>query len=204
MVGREIPLALLLGLIIAMAMVCSCGATFYTVGGLAGWDMSTDLDSWLAGKSFFPGDVLSFQFSSYYDLNEVTKEGYDSCNSTNAIFTSKTGNASIFLTQPSPRFFICGVRLYCLSGLRLQVNTPGDYQQSSSPSGAPPFAPPVVQQPTGGLMPPSQVVPTTSNNNPSFSFSAAASFKATAVPGELVFLWGLWAAGTLSWTGFWL
>ncbi|XP_031503026.1 umecyanin-like [Nymphaea colorata] len=201
MVGSNVPPALLLGVTVAMAMVCSCGATFYLVGGLAGWDMSTYLDSWLVGKTFLPGDILSFQFSSYYDLHEVTKEGYDSCNSSNAIFTSTTGNASIALAQPGPRFFICGVRLYCLSGLKLQVNTLGNGQQSGGPAAAPALAPPVVQQPAGagagGLITPPQV-----NGNPSFSSSAAASVNVGAVLRGLVFLWGQWAVGTLSWISF--
>lgn len=30
----------------------------YTVGDTAGWDISSDLDSWVTGKRFVAGDVL--------------------------------------------------------------------------------------------------------------------------------------------------
>lgn len=36
----------------------TCTATTYMVGDNSGWDISTDLSSWTAGKQFHVGDVL--------------------------------------------------------------------------------------------------------------------------------------------------
>lgn len=52
---------------LGLGLVLTCTATVYTVGDTAGWDISTDLSSWVAGKNFTVGDVLSkfllfFQF----------------------------------------------------------------------------------------------------------------------------------------------
>jgi len=37
----------------------TCSATTYTVGDTSGWDISTNLDTWVADKNFKVGDVLS-------------------------------------------------------------------------------------------------------------------------------------------------
>lgn len=40
------------------ALICNCHATTYMVGDSPGWDISTDLDTWPTGKTFYVGDVL--------------------------------------------------------------------------------------------------------------------------------------------------
>lgn len=45
-----------LGTLICLSVACR--ATMYTVGDTAGWDISSDLDSWVTGKRFVAGDVL--------------------------------------------------------------------------------------------------------------------------------------------------
>jgi len=36
----------------------TCSATTYTVGDSSGWDISTNLDTWIADKMFKVGDAL--------------------------------------------------------------------------------------------------------------------------------------------------
>ncbi|XP_010933589.1 stellacyanin [Elaeis guineensis] len=110
-------------------------ATVYTVGDTAGWDISADFPTWLTGKTFFIGDVLTFQFSQYHTVNEVDKAGYDSCNASNALLSNGNGNISIPLTTGGDKYFICGVRLHCMGGMKLQVSVTTN--QSIAPVSAP-------------------------------------------------------------------
>ncbi|XP_022716248.1 stellacyanin-like [Durio zibethinus] len=106
-------------------------ATTYIVGDTSGWDISTDLDSWASGKRFDVGDVLLFQYSSYHSVNEVTKQSFESCNTTDALGTFSNGNTTITLSNAGDRYFVCGNQLHCLGGMKLQVNVEGDQTSST-------------------------------------------------------------------------
>ncbi|XP_010258753.1 PREDICTED: stellacyanin-like [Nelumbo nucifera] len=119
-----------------LCFLLTCSATLYTVGDSAGWDISSSLDSWTIDKTFKVGDVLLFQYSSYHNVVELTKDNFDGCNVGNPLQISSNGNTSIPLTSPGQRYFACGNKLHCLGGMKLQVNVVGD-QAVSSPAGAP-------------------------------------------------------------------
>lgn len=70
-------------------------------------------------------------------MSEVTKPNFDACNTTNAINTFSNGNTTVTLTKPGTRYFISGNRLYCLGGMKLQVNVQGNNQVSTSSENAP-------------------------------------------------------------------
>ncbi|KAF5456216.1 hypothetical protein F2P56_025721 [Juglans regia] len=122
--------------LVALSLALTCTATTYVVGDNSGWDISTDLDSWTKGKRFVVGDVLLFQFSSSNSLEEVTKENFNNCNTTNVLKSYTNGNTTVTLSKPGPRYFISGNKLYCLGGMKLQVNVE-DNNQEYSPAGAP-------------------------------------------------------------------
>ncbi|XP_009760606.1 mavicyanin-like [Nicotiana tabacum] len=124
---------------VILALAYSCSATNYLVGDNSGWDISTDLDTWLSGKRFIVGDVLLFQFSNYHSVYEVTKENFDRCNTTNALKSSSKGNTTFPLTKPGDSYFICGNRLHCLGGMKLDVNV--EDNGVASPAAAPAPAP---------------------------------------------------------------
>lgn len=124
-----------------------CSATVYIVGDSAGWDISTNLDSWSKDKTFSVGDTLLFQYSQYHSICEATKESYEGCNTTNVLQSSSTGNTSFPLTSPGNRYFFCGHRLHCLGGMKLHVSVPG---VAGSPVGAPSKS----EVPPGGALPP--------------------------------------------------
>lgn len=44
--------------------IMTCSATTYTVGDSSGWDISTNLDTWIADKNFKVGDALG-KYSSF-------------------------------------------------------------------------------------------------------------------------------------------
>lgn len=77
-----------------------------------------------------------FQFSSSNSLEEVTQENFNGCNTTNVLKSYTNGNTTVTLSKPGPRYFISGNKLYCLGGMKLQVNVE-DNNQAYSPAGAP-------------------------------------------------------------------
>ncbi|XP_062164657.1 stellacyanin [Alnus glutinosa] len=121
--------------LVFLSLALTCAATTYVVGGNSGWDISTDLETWKTGKTFYVGDVIVFQFSSSNDLEEVTKENFNKCNTTNVLRSYTNGNTTITLSKPGPRYFISGNKLYCLGGMKLQVNV--ENNQAYSPANAP-------------------------------------------------------------------
>ncbi|EEF51625.1 mavicyanin [Ricinus communis] len=147
----KLPLISFLAFLGLLALTCA--ATTYMVGDTSGWDISTDLPTWAHDKQFLVGDVLLFQYTSSEVVNEVTKEAFDGCNTTNVIRTYTNGNTTVTLTRPGAWYFISGNKLYCLGGMKLQVNVQGT--QASSPVGAPQAQP-------GATLP----QPSSKNNNP--------------------------------------
>lgn len=49
-------------LLVILGLAITCRATLYNVGDSAGWDVSSDLDTWPKGKTFVVGDVLGEYF----------------------------------------------------------------------------------------------------------------------------------------------
>lgn len=65
-------------LVLGLTLTCNIAATTYTVGDNSGWDISTDLDSWVQGKKFVVGDVLSKILIScfiYYNFSVTRGRG---------------------------------------------------------------------------------------------------------------------------------
>ncbi|KAJ4950012.1 hypothetical protein NE237_026844 [Protea cynaroides] len=120
-----------------LSLLITCSATTYMVGDTAGWDLSTDLDSWVKNKTFNVGDVLVFQYSSAYTVNEVTRNNFNGCNVNQPLQTYTGGNSNITLTKPGDRFFVSGNKLYCLGGMKLQVHVNGGQVAASAPGLAP-------------------------------------------------------------------
>ncbi|KAI4320095.1 hypothetical protein MLD38_033609 [Melastoma candidum] len=133
---RQVLFVPAVAILVFFGLYPSCDAATYTVGDTSGWDISTDLDTWPQGKTFYVGDVLVFQYSSSDNLEELSKEYYDNCTTTRPLQSYSNGNTSIPLTRPGPWYFASGNRLYCLGGMKLQVNA-----ESSSQAGSPAEAP---------------------------------------------------------------
>ncbi|MCD9639129.1 hypothetical protein HAX54_023483 [Datura stramonium] len=160
------PLMIFVVLILSL-IICSSSATNYIVGDSSGWDISTDLDTWLVGKRFKVGDVLVFQYSTFHSVSEVTKENFEGCNTSNVLDSSKNGNTSFPLTKPIDRYFVCGNRLHCLGGMKLHVNVENvnGAAAAASPAAA-------AAAPEGGA---SSFSPSSKSKNPSVVPSFALS-----------------------------
>lgn len=84
---------------------------------------------------FFP--IFSvFQYSSSYSVDEVTKQNFDTCNTTKVLANYGNGNTTVPLTRGGDRYFVCGNKLFCLGGMKLHVHVDDD-GKSISPALAP-------------------------------------------------------------------
>ncbi|XP_024640003.1 stellacyanin isoform X2 [Medicago truncatula] len=122
---------LLLSLLFSLATI-TCSATTYIVGDNSGWDISSNLETWVADKNF----KIVFQYSSTYSVDEVTKQNFDTCNTTKVLANYGNGNTTVPLTRAGDRYFVCGNKLYCLGGMKLHVHVEDD-GKSISPNLAP-------------------------------------------------------------------
>ncbi|XP_047306323.1 mavicyanin-like [Impatiens glandulifera] len=149
-----------------LGLTSTCHATTYTVGDNSGWDISTDLDTWSEGKQFVVGDYLNFQYSSTHSVCEVDKDSYDGCNTTDILQSNSDGNTTIPLSEPGDRYFVCGNRLHCFGGMKVQVHIEANNTQSSiSPTSSP----------TGPTSPSSK------SNNPPFVVSNSATITVSGL-----------------------
>ncbi|MBA0761678.1 hypothetical protein Gotri_024292 [Gossypium trilobum] len=148
---------ILLSLLAIFCFALTSHAATYVVGDTSGWDISTDIDSWATNKTFNVGDVLLFQYSSSHSVSEVNKESFETCNTTNSLTTFSNGNTTVTLSNAGKRYFVCGNKLHCLGGMKLQVNVLEDDKKSAT-VGAPEAQP----QPQATIPKPSS-----KTNNPS-------------------------------------
>ncbi|KAF8380596.1 hypothetical protein HHK36_028084 [Tetracentron sinense] len=157
--------------LVSLGFVLTCTATMYTVGDSSGWDISSDIDSWAKGKRFQVGDVLLFLYSSAHSVSEVTKDDFKGCNVANTLGTSSNSNTTISLSTPGQRYFVCGNKLHCLGGMKLQVDVNAD--TATSPASAP--QPSAMEQ--GGPSSTSSFPhPSSKKNNPSAIVPASTGF----------------------------
>jgi len=166
-------IVIVLSVAMAIAMVIPSEATQYTVGGTAGWDASTDFNSWLMNKTFAVGDTLVFQYSSLHSVMVVNKADYDSCQTSNALQSFTDGNTQIKLSKPGSMYFICGTPGHCVGGMKMGVNNiqAATASSPSSPPGA--SASPSKPNPTT----PSTTSPTTPAKQSPVGKSAATSIS---------------------------
>ncbi|KAI3751157.1 hypothetical protein L2E82_22203 [Cichorium intybus] len=168
--------------LIAFGFAITSNASTYVVGDNSGWDISTNLDTWEQDKKFIVGDVLVFQYASTDSVCEVGQQSFQTCNTTNVIKCFSDGNTSIPLTSPGERYFFCGNRLYCYSGMKLDVIV--ERNQSA-----------VAEAPLSGV--PEAESGGSKNNNPSTVVPSTAVF--VRVGSDAIFLGLLGFLGILIW-----
>ncbi|XP_062087155.1 blue copper protein [Humulus lupulus] len=152
--------------------IITCRATTYTVGDTSGWDISSNLDSWTNDKTFNVGDVLVFQYSSTHSVSEVAKENFESCNTTNVLNAYSAGNTTITLKKPGNMYFVCGNKLHCLGGMKIQLNV-RENNQAYAPTASPqatPLDPSDLPNPSSKAN--NNNIPTTSSASTAFSHIA--------------------------------
>ncbi|EER95728.1 uclacyanin 1 [Sorghum bicolor] len=125
--------AAILAVVVALAVQLAAAAD-HPVGGDGSWDASGNgYDAWSAKQTFKQGDTLSFKFASSHDVTEVTKAGYDACSGGSNAVKSYTGtSATVKLSAPGKRYFICSVPGHCAAGMKLEVTVTAPAPSSKS------------------------------------------------------------------------
>ncbi|OMO57787.1 Plastocyanin-like protein [Corchorus olitorius] len=101
--------------------------TTHVVGDELGWLVPPGgplaYATWAAMQTFTVGDVLIFNFTTGdQDVARVTKEAYETCNSTNPITLITTGPANFTLDSIGEYFFIGTMDRRCTLGQKLAIN----------------------------------------------------------------------------------
>jgi len=174
----------LLSVAMAIALVMPCGATQYTVGDKAGWDTTTDFNTWVQGKPFTVGDNLNFQYSSLHSVLEVSKSDYDSCQTGNALQSFNDGNTQIKLSNPGNMYFICGTPGHCTGGMKMAINVQAAAANGGSTAITPSSSPasPSPFDPVSSITPPS---------NSRQTHSSAGTSTSVAVSGIVIIVAGI-------------
>ncbi|KAL1547945.1 uclacyanin 1-like [Salvia divinorum] len=150
-----------LSLVVAAALLQGSSAqTTHIVGDEMGWLVppggEVAYSTWAAAQTFTVGDVLVFNFiASAHNVAEVSKEAFDSCNTTNTISISTTSPTNITLTSVGEKHFLCTFSQHCGLGQKLAINVTA----STAPGPATPPPAPGTQVYTvgdslGWLVPP--------------------------------------------------
>lgn len=125
-----------------LSLINAATAADYVVGNPAGgWDGRTDYKSWAAAQTFAPGDTLTFKYTSYHNVLEVTKDAFEACTTADPISYDNSGSTTIALTAPGTRYFICGAPGHCLGGMKMEVQV-ADRPAPTTPSSPPPLPAP--------------------------------------------------------------
>ncbi|KAF7045762.1 hypothetical protein CFC21_054838 [Triticum aestivum] len=129
-------------LAVAAALLGTASAATYRVGEPSGvWGINTDYARWVADKKFQLGDEIVFKYSpTGHNVVEVTKAGYDSCSTANAINTFNSGNDVVALNATGTRYFICGFTDHCIPDapltMKIVINVASGSSSPSSPTPA--------------------------------------------------------------------
>ncbi|GAB4826514.1 hypothetical protein Ancab_033410 [Ancistrocladus abbreviatus] len=111
-----------------MALVCADrvaeAQVHHVVGDDRGWDTSSDVASWAAGRIFTVGDFIWFTYSAALEniVELGSEEEFDSCNVTNPIKMYTDGLDKVHLEGEGIRYFASGNTESCKKGLKLPVN----------------------------------------------------------------------------------
>ncbi|KAM0869297.1 hypothetical protein ACQ4PT_040784 [Festuca glaucescens] len=117
--------ALVAGLLLLCLLLpaADAAAKTYIVGDDAGWSKNLEA-TWLAGKTFYAGDVLVFKYDKeHHDLVMLGGKGYRRCQVPRHSSKSRvmrTGNDAVTLSRGN-NYFICGEPGHCKNNMKLAV-----------------------------------------------------------------------------------
>ncbi|XP_068647943.1 early nodulin-like protein 13 [Aristolochia californica] len=121
--GRSVSYSLIL----VSLLFCFSEAKDFLVGGKAdGWKVpsssSETLNTWAEANRFNIGDSLVWKIDDEKDsVLQVTREDYQSCNTSNPIASHKDSEVKIKLDRSGPLFFISGLKVNCDKGEKMIV-----------------------------------------------------------------------------------
>jgi len=141
--GSELKYLAVLAITVAALLHSTAAKEIYTVGDEFGWIVPPGghyaYEFWASRYKFSIGDTLEFSFTTgEQDVAKVTKEAFDSCNSTNPIELKTTGPANFTLDTVGEYYFIGTMDKHCELGQKLAINVTSN---SAGPSASPAPAP---------------------------------------------------------------
>ncbi|KAL6226315.1 hypothetical protein ACLB2K_000278 [Fragaria x ananassa] len=137
--GSELKYFTVLAIAVAALLHSTAAVEKHVVGDEFGWIVPPGghyaYEVWASGHKFSVGDILEFNFTTgEHDVAKVTKEAFDSCNSTSPIELKTTGPANFTLDTIGEYYFIGTMDKHCELGQKLAINVTST---TSAPAPAP-------------------------------------------------------------------
>ncbi|CAH8301897.1 unnamed protein product [Eruca vesicaria subsp. sativa] len=160
-------------LLVIIDTVC---AREFVVGGSKGWTVPSDhhlYNQWAEKSRFQISDSLLFVYQPNKDsVLQVTRDGYDSCNTEAAIATFTDGHTSFKLDRSGPYYFISGNKDNCQKNQKLVIIVMADRTTTTS---SPPPSPSVESSPSPSYTGTFEITPAPSQETPGNTASPSAS-----------------------------
>ncbi|KAJ6752052.1 hypothetical protein OIU85_002471 [Salix viminalis] len=141
----------LLWALLACYLFTSSLASNFDVGGKDGWvtNPSESYSNWAQRNRFQVNDSLVFKYNNGSDsVLLVTKDDYNSCNTTNPLKTMNSGSDVFQFDKSGPYFFISGNEDNCEKGQKLIVAVlSAGTRRASAPVSLPPALSPETPSP---------------------------------------------------------
>ncbi|XP_018461851.1 early nodulin-like protein 11 [Raphanus sativus] len=125
--GIIVPVLTLVYLLLTTVSHAASKPRMILVGGYVGsWKVpdspSNTLNHWAEANRFKVGDVLVWAYDAKVDsVLQVTKEDYDSCNTSKPLKQFNDGDTKFKLDNSGPYFFISGAPGSCTKGERIHL-----------------------------------------------------------------------------------
>ncbi|XP_028060963.1 blue copper protein-like [Camellia sinensis] len=126
--ARRLSSAIMVTLVAALLQT-TVAQKVHVVGDTLGWLVPPDgpiaYAAWAAMQTFSPGDILVFNFTTgQQDVARVSKEAFDTCNSTNPILLETNGPVNFTLSSGGEYYFIGTMEMHCPLGQKLAMYVP--------------------------------------------------------------------------------
>ncbi|XP_050383491.1 lamin-like protein [Argentina anserina] len=97
-------------------------AKLYKVGDEQGWSPNVNYTEWSADKEVNVGEWLIFNFDKrYYNVLEVNKTSFDSCNDQVFITNITRGGRDVFELKEARPYYFLSSGGYCYHGMKLAL-----------------------------------------------------------------------------------
>ncbi|KAK9947540.1 hypothetical protein M0R45_003159 [Rubus argutus] len=139
--GSELKYLAVLAITVVALLHSTAAQETHVVGDKFGWLVPPGghyaYEVWAAEQKFSVGDILEFNFTTGdQDVAKVTKEAFDSCNSTSPIELKTTGPANFTLDTIGEYYFIGTKDRHCELGQKIAINVTA-HSGSPTPSPSP-------------------------------------------------------------------
>ncbi|KAF8073276.1 hypothetical protein N665_1122s0005 [Sinapis alba] len=125
--GIIVPVLTLVFLLLTTVSHGASKPRMFLVGGSSqSWKVpdssSNTLNQWAENNRFKVGDILVWKYDAKVDsVLQVTKEDYDSCNTSNPLKQYNDGDTKLELDHSGAYFFISGALDHCAKGQKMHL-----------------------------------------------------------------------------------